>query len=145
MRSAFKNKWKCGLRGKENGRDGKFESRQLSFFPAFAAVLADEAGDFLISSPIQRRCASVSRRIHIRPIGDQQFGDFLGCHKMQRRLRRIILRIHIHAVGDEKFDDVLVTAVGRTMDRSSHRVDIRASSQVLLDGFDISCFGGLGD
>ena len=67
---------------------------------------------------MQRSHSTITLRIDLRTIGEKQFGDFLvtftSRHKQRSPLKRIILRIHI-----------------------------RASSDVLFDGFDVSFSGSL--
>ena len=55
----------------------------------------------------------------------------------------MIIRIHIRTCGDEQFGDFLVTLLKPPYTQRSHpehtlRIHIRASSQVLFDGFDVS-------
>ena len=66
---------------------------------------------------------------------------------MQRSPTKIILRIHIRTCGNKQFNDFLLTFLSRIMQRSSSiiilRIHIRPISQIQLDGFDVSVFGGL--
>ena len=66
---------------------------------------------------------------------------------MQRSPTKIILRIHIRTCRNKHFSDFLLTFLSRIMQRSSSsiilRIHIHPTSQIQLDGFDVSVFGGL--
>ena len=93
----------------------------LRFYPLFsfqfctrlASVFAEEVGDFGMTFGHIQRCAAIFH-----------------------------LNIHIFTFGDQQFDDFFVTSFSRIMQRSEpsiiFHIHIRTSSQVLLDGFDIS-------
>ena len=66
---------------------------------------------------------------------------------MQRGHTIISLLIQISTFGNKQFDNFLVTFTNRIMQRShsifTFRTQIRASSQLLFDGFDVCSFGSL--
>ena len=67
---------------------------------------------------------------------------------MQRSPSNLLLRVYIRPFVEKQLDDFLETVIGRTMQRSQSsiwtlRIHIRASSQMLFDGFDVPCLESL--